>query len=567
MQTGRWQRIAGPVAVVALLATTVPLALSGAAAPGDAAMATVTGVSVDRAIAEIWRATDGPVAEHAVSRAWTWGPAALAATVEYSADSPTGVRRMVYFDKGRMDILEGAESPDSDWYVTGALLVAQMLAGQIPFAEDGGVARPSPRIAVAGDLDQPNPLTYAMLAPLASIDGYPISGGNERGEVAPARIGAPVTAVIAPDGSVIPDGLAGSEVVIGAYDEITGHNIAAPFADWADRQPVHPVWLTGRPLTEPYWTRTVVAGEATLVLVQAFERRILTYTPGQPAGWVVESNNAGVHYRLWRGLYQPDAAAHVSLASEEPFGEEIVGAALGRDVDPFLLAAIARAASGGNPLATQSNGGVGLLAVRPEVASELGGGDVFDPRLNALLAATELRRVDQAREDDDLHAILSSYFAGNRPDADVATLVEAALANYALLLERHTGGGDAPPVAGGDPNSPIAAGQAAYYSPSYDRAWWERTMRFYASFGMITDSWQYDPNGYYCVKPGYIPGQRLRLVANGLEITCTIGDTVASGDVAAWNTRWAVELNWDAFIALDLDRRNVVEVFHIGPVG
>jgi hypothetical protein len=61
-------------------------------------------------------------------------------------------------------------------------------------------------------------------------------------------------------------------------------------------------WLfsVGLPLTEPYWTRAKVAGVEREVLVQAFERRILTYTPANPAAFQVEMGNVGLHYFTWR---------------------------------------------------------------------------------------------------------------------------------------------------------------------------------------------------------------------------------------------------------------------------
>jgi len=34
--------------------------------------------------------------------------------------------------------------------------------------------------------------------------------------------------------------------------------------------------------------------------VQVFERRVLTYTPGNPPGWDVEAGNVGLHYYEWR---------------------------------------------------------------------------------------------------------------------------------------------------------------------------------------------------------------------------------------------------------------------------
>jgi len=44
-------------------------------------------------------------------------------------------------------------------------------------------------------------------------------------------------------------------------------------------------------------------------LVQAFERRVLTYTPGNPTGFVVEAGNVGAHYYQWR--YQSKQATVV----------------------------------------------------------------------------------------------------------------------------------------------------------------------------------------------------------------------------------------------------------------
>ena len=36
------------------------------------------------------------------------------------------------------------------------------------------------------------------------------------------------------------------------------------------------------------------------MLIQCFERRCLTYTPGNPDGWQVEAGNVGQHYFHWR---------------------------------------------------------------------------------------------------------------------------------------------------------------------------------------------------------------------------------------------------------------------------
>ena len=61
-------------------------------------------------------------------------------------------------------------------------------------------------------------------------------------------------------------------------------------------------WLfaMGYPISEPYWVRCRVAGEEHDILVQLFERRVLTYTPANPPGWQVEMGNVGLHYYRWR---------------------------------------------------------------------------------------------------------------------------------------------------------------------------------------------------------------------------------------------------------------------------
>jgi DNA-binding beta-propeller fold protein YncE len=56
--------------------------------------------------------------------------------------------------------------------------------------------------------------------------------------------------------------------------------------------------------------------------MQCFERRCLTYTPGNPPGFVTEAGNVGLHYYAWRyqsqGTPTPTASA---TATEEPLPE------------------------------------------------------------------------------------------------------------------------------------------------------------------------------------------------------------------------------------------------------
>jgi hypothetical protein len=54
------------------------------------------------------------------------------------------------------------------------------------------------------------------------------------------------------------------------------------------------------PISEPFWARVKVGGVEKEVLMQAFQRRVLTYTPSNPAGFQVEMGNVGQHYLRWR---------------------------------------------------------------------------------------------------------------------------------------------------------------------------------------------------------------------------------------------------------------------------
>ena len=242
-------------------------------------------------------------------------------------ESPTGLhselylegtanRRLVlYYDKARMEITNPAGDPDSPWYVTNGLLVAELISGEMQFGDDTFFELAPANINVAGDADDPDGPTYADLA-------------NLRGD-AENRGTATITERIDGAGNVSDDpDLAANDVALATYDDVTRHNIAAPFWDFMNAS--GPVWNgtgytterlfldrlvgTGRPVTEPYWADVRVAGTSKLVLLQCFERRCLTYTPDNPAGWQVEAGNVGLHYFRWR--YGRDAGPH-PLATEK----------------------------------------------------------------------------------------------------------------------------------------------------------------------------------------------------------------------------------------------------------
>jgi hypothetical protein len=97
------------------------------------------------------------------------------------------------------------------------------------------------------------------------------------------------------------------------YTGETGHNIADVFMNYfnstgpvyengviVNAQIVDWVSAFGFPITEPYWTTIRVSGQDRLILVQAFQRRILTYSPANADGWKVEMGNVGAQYYSWR---------------------------------------------------------------------------------------------------------------------------------------------------------------------------------------------------------------------------------------------------------------------------
>lgn len=531
--------------------------------------------AMHEAVDRIWEKTDSPVRRGLIGRPWVWGPEPISTSVETYPGGPDGLRYFTYYDKGRLDVRDLGRDPNDPWYAVGGLLVSEMLAGQVQLGEGLFVPNAQPQIPLTGDLDQPDPVTYATIAPYSAVYQHqserdtgrsivpePLDGEN--------RAGQPVTDLLTPDGAIVPGAVPQDSVLLGEYDAATDINVAAPFEEWVNVQPYPDLYLLGHAISPAFWIDTIVRGEPQRVLIQAFERRVMQYTPDKPAGWRVESANVGQHYRLWRGLHAVTDRELIPLALGVPFGEEIVGAALEADVDPFMLAAISRAASGGDPLARQPNAGRGLLAVQPNVDGQPARLSLELPIINARYAANDLRFwLPEQQESFDWRAVLANYYTQGQPNWNNPALeqfVREVLDEYGQLKEAY------PPLPAEALNAEywggvLATGPAAYYDPSYDVAWWERTLLLYDSKGVIKPGWEPDPYGYYCVRPGYVPGHKLRLSANGVTITCTVGDMVADHDLDGWLniSGWAVEMSWRTFTALGLDRSNWVQVEYAGP--
>ncbi|HEY0604668.1 MAG TPA: beta-galactosidase [Herpetosiphonaceae bacterium] len=270
---------------------------AGAPAPYNGAFATPN-------FQRVWERTDRPVAEGRLSqpRTWLWGPQPItAAHREPYANSPEGSRQVQYFDKSRMEINNPASGQ-----VTNGLLVVEMITGRVQVGDDAFTDAAPAEQAVAGDPTQTNPQgpTYASFRSVA----YPVNQAK-----APNRVGQQVTATLRRDGSTGDDAsLARYGVQLGSYDAALGHNVPRVFNDFfAQRgqiyeggyrqgQVIDALFAVGLPISEPYWSRVNVGGVEKDVLMQAFQRRVLTYTPSNPPGFQVEMGNVGQHYLRWR---------------------------------------------------------------------------------------------------------------------------------------------------------------------------------------------------------------------------------------------------------------------------
>jgi hypothetical protein len=266
------------------------------------------------AFRSVWERADYPVAAEKVKRSWLWGPQAVITTTEPLAESPGGKREVQYYDKSRMEINDPAADPNSQWYVTNGLLVVEMVSGRVQVGANKFEQRDPPYLIVAGEHGpRMSPValtpTYESLRRVATL----APGQNQ----AQARMDQEVTATFSADGTVgtqTPRMTPGITLPRIAYFEpATGHNIPDVFWDFMNQQGTiyengkfvegqvfNWVYAMGYPITEPYWIDTYIGDQQVTVMMQAFQRRLLTYNPNNEQQWRVEMGNVGAHYYQWR---------------------------------------------------------------------------------------------------------------------------------------------------------------------------------------------------------------------------------------------------------------------------
>ncbi len=249
----------------------------------------------DPEIFNIWQKGDGGVGGEN-KRSWTWGPGPNTPAIsEPYREGFEGSRLVQYFDKSRMEVTHPESNRGDKWFVTNGLLTIELVAGKTQLGDNLYRDSSPAQIPVAGDFDSPQSPTYATFQGLASLPG---NANEKRAKESKGKL---ITSLLGRDGRI---GEAQTPPPIKAayFDTDLGHNIPDVFWNWINDPKNGLDWLftLGHPITEPYWVNVNVKGKPSLVLVQLFERRVLTFNPENELRWQVEMGNIGQHYYHWR---------------------------------------------------------------------------------------------------------------------------------------------------------------------------------------------------------------------------------------------------------------------------
>jgi plastocyanin len=277
--------------------------VTGAAAPPAASVAPPSGgvqAFADPAFQALWAKSDAAPAGHS----YIWGPSPFTGGVmEEYKEAPGGKRLVQYFDKARMELtIPGGP-------VTAGLLSVELITGRQQNGDATFVQHDPARITVAGDPDNLFP-TYADLAKLQAA------------ETDTSGSGAPITKMVNLNGAASAYAPASTDALAKTtgYDAVTKHNIPKAFVDFRNAPDLGGIQAIGLAITEPVWANVKVGGKMVPVLVQAFERRVLTYTPDNPIQFRVEYGNIGRAYNTWRSSVPATATVAPAPAVTTPAG-------------------------------------------------------------------------------------------------------------------------------------------------------------------------------------------------------------------------------------------------------
>jgi len=226
----------------------------------------------DSRFGSVWHADESRIPDF-------WGPLSTASD---GIQEPYngGTRLVQYFDKGRMEVTNGQ--------VTFGLLATQMVTGDIQQGDQSFRHLPPSLGKIAGDADGLGPSYRTiydnrsqLLAPRDPKPGQEISLLFDKSN----------TLIVSPN-PASPSG----PIANGAYDATTQHNVLAAFADYRARAGISAIGLA---ISEPFAAYFTVGGVERAIAVQIFERRVLTYTEGNPPDFRVEMGNIGRHFFDW----------------------------------------------------------------------------------------------------------------------------------------------------------------------------------------------------------------------------------------------------------------------------
>jgi hypothetical protein len=257
-----------------------------------------------------WDRSDGLVASTVVLRPWVWGPAPGPSVTEPFGGLPGNSHVVQYFDKGRMEINDPNANKSDPNYVTNGRLAVELISGLVQTGYTAYERRSPAAIDLASDADDPTAPTYQSFNGVASIPGAPSDrrSTDQTGQLVRTAIDRQGNTQAWPQDH--PD----YDVRLAHFEDTTGHNIPDVFWAYLNQQteivqngqqvkgPLFYPWfsVTGYPISEPYWSYVKVDGQYTDVLIQAFERRVLTFVPHLPTPFKVQMGNIGQHYYQWR---------------------------------------------------------------------------------------------------------------------------------------------------------------------------------------------------------------------------------------------------------------------------
>jgi len=243
------------------------------------------------AFQRVWQRTDRPVGEGKVSRTWFWGPGPnTPGLLEQYNEAPSGnkLRLVQYFDKSRMEVNNPAADASQPFFVTNGLLTVELISGFIQVGEKDFIKFRPACIPMTGDFGDINAPTYFTFQGVSNTQAGDHPAQDRSGQKATETMDN--TGKVGQDASK--GNLAGTIFV--HFEANTKHNIPKIFWDFlnssgpvynaqnqiANEQLITPwFFASGLPISEPYWTKAKVRGQITDVLVQAYERRALTYPP------------------------------------------------------------------------------------------------------------------------------------------------------------------------------------------------------------------------------------------------------------------------------------------------